>query len=139
MELTELRQYAARSGWEVVEYLENESSVKARPVFQQLMQDAQFRKFDIVIVWKIGRFARSMKQLIESVLELDRLRIRFFAFTQGIDTDGQTLGGRFVIHFFAAVAQLDRLVIGERTKAGIAAARRRGRQCGRPRKIFRRD
>ena len=139
MQLTELRQYAARAGWWPAEYLEKESSGKVRPVFELLMRDAAQKKFDVVVVWKMDRFARSMKQFIDSVRELDRHGIRFIAMTQGIDTDRQSAIGTFLMHILAAFAELERAMIVERTKAGVAEARRQGKHCGRPRKIFRRD
>ena len=139
MQLTDLRGFVARCGWELVDYLEKESSAKARPIFDQLMRDAALHKFDVVVVWKLDRFARSMKQFIDSVLELDRLGIRFVSITQGIDTDKQSAIGKFLMHILAAFAELERSMIVERTKAGIAEAQRQGKHCGRPRRIWRRD
>lgn len=139
MQLTELRQYVARMGWTAVEYTEKMSSVKHRPVLEQLLADARLRKFDAVIVWKIDRFARSMKQFTDNVMLLDQCGVRFIAPTQGIDTDKQSPTGRFLMQILAAFAELERNMIVERVRAGVAEAQRQGKHCGRPKKIFRRD
>jgi putative DNA-invertase from lambdoid prophage Rac len=139
MQLTELRAYIARMGWTAVEYQEKMSSVKHRPVLERLLTDARLRKFDIVVVWKIDRFARSMKQFTDNVLILDQAGVRFIAPTQGIDTDKQSPTGRFLMQILAAFAELERNMIVERVRAGVAEAQRQGKHCGRPKKIFRRD
>jgi DNA invertase Pin-like site-specific DNA recombinase len=139
MQFTELREYVARMGWEAIEYPEKMSSVKKRPVFERMLADARLRKFDIVVVWKIDRLARSMKQFTDTVLALDECGIRFLAPTQAIDTDKQSPTGRFLMHILAAFAELERSMIVERVQAGVAEAKRQGKHCGRPKKIFRRD
>jgi DNA invertase Pin-like site-specific DNA recombinase len=139
MQLTELRGYVARMGWTAVEYAEKQSSVKHRPVLERLMADARLRKFDVVVVWKLDRFARSMKQFVSNVLELDQAGVRFVAPNQGIDTDKQNPLGKFIMHILAAFAELERDMIVERVRAGVAEAQRQGIHCGRPKRIFRRD
>lgn len=139
MQFTELRAYCDRMGWSVVEYAEKMSSVKKRPVLEKLLADARLRKFDVVVVWKIDRFARSMKQFTDNVLLLDQAGIRFIAPTQGIDTDKQSPTGRFLMQILAAFAELERNMIVERVRAGVAEAKRQGKHCGRPKRIFRRD
>jgi DNA invertase Pin-like site-specific DNA recombinase len=139
MQFTELRGYIERMGWDRVEYAEKASSVKKRPVLEKMLADARLRKFDIVVVWKIDRFARSMKQFTDNVLLLDQYGIRFVAPTQGIDTDKQSPTGRFLMQILAAFAELERNMIVERVRAGVAEAQRQGKHCGRPKKIFRRD
>jgi DNA invertase Pin-like site-specific DNA recombinase len=91
------------------------------------------------VVWKIDRFARSMKQFTDNVLLLDQAGIRFVAPTQGIDTDKQSPTGRFLMQILAAFAELERNMIIERVRAGVAEAQRQGKHCGRPKRIFRRD
>jgi DNA invertase Pin-like site-specific DNA recombinase len=139
MQLTELRAYAKRMGWEVVEYQEKASSVKKRPQFDRMMADARLKKFDIVLVWAVDRFARSIKQLLDMVLELDRVHVRFVAMTQNIDSDEKNPMGRFMLTLFGALAQLERDMILKRVQAGIREAKRKGVHCGRPKKVFRRD
>ena len=139
MQFTELRAYCDRMGFEICEYAEKMSSVKKRPVLEQLLADARLRKFDVVVVWKIDRFARSMKQFTDNVLLLDQCGVRFIAPTQGIDTDKQSPTGRFLMQILAAFAELERNMIVERVRAGVAEAQRQGKHCGRPKRICRRD
>ena len=139
MQLTELRGYCERMGWAAIEYAEKQSSVKRRPVLEQLLADARLRKFDVVLVWKIDRFARSMKQFTSNILALDQAGVRFIAPNQGIDTDRQNPMGKFLMHIMAAFAELEREMIVERVNAGLAEARRQGRVGGKRKRVFRRD
>ncbi len=139
MQLTELREYVARMQWEAIEYTETASSVKLRPIFEQMMADARQRKFDVVLVWKIDRFARSMKQFVDTVLALDNCGVCLKSLTQNISSDQRDPMGKFVLGLFALLAELERGIIVERTKAGVAEARRKGKHCGRPPKVFKRD
>jgi DNA invertase Pin-like site-specific DNA recombinase len=88
------------------------------------------RAGDTIVVWKLDRLARSLKQLIETVDDLQRREIGFRSLTEAIDTT--TPGGRLIFHIFAALAEFERSIIRERTIAGLAAARARGRKGGRP-------
>lgn len=141
MQISELSAYAQRSGWEYVEYVDKgvSGSKRSRPALDRLMKDARLKKFGVVICWKLDRFGRSMLHLIENIRELDSLGIRFIAPTQGIDTDQKSPTGRLILHILAALAEFERELIVERTRAGIAEAKRQGKHCGRPRKVFRRD
>ena len=94
---------------------------------------AYIREGDTLVVWKLDRLARSMKQLIETVEQLDGRGIGFRSLTEAIDTT--TAGGRLVFHIFGALAEFERSIIRERTRAGLDAARSRGRLGGRPRKL----
>lgn len=91
---------------------------------------AYVREGDTIVVWKLDRLARSLKQLIETVDDLQRRGVGFRSLTESIDTT--TPGGRLVFHIFAALAEFERSIIRERTIAGLAAARARGRTGGRP-------
>src|SRR4051812_43669842 len=91
------------------------------------------REGDTLVVWKLDRLARSIRQLIETVEELERRKIGLRSLTEAIDTT--TPGGRLVFHIFAALAEFERSVIRERTTAGLEAARARGRRGGRPRSL----
>jgi DNA invertase Pin-like site-specific DNA recombinase len=88
------------------------------------------RKGDTLVVWKLDRLARSLKQLIETVELLDQREIRFRSLTENIDTT--SAGGKLVFHIFASLAEFERAIIRERTRAGLEAARGRGRTGGRP-------
>jgi DNA invertase Pin-like site-specific DNA recombinase len=91
------------------------------------------RAGDTLVVWKLDRLARSIRQLIETVEELERRKIGLRSLTEAIDT--ATSGGRLIFHIFAALAEFERSVIRERTAAGLEAARLRGRKGGRPRRL----
>ena len=95
------------------------------------------REGDTLIVWKLDRLARSLKQLIETVEELERRGIGFRSLTEAIDTT--TAGGKLVFHLFAALAEFERSIIRERTNAGLQAARERGRTGGRPPALSEKD
>lgn len=141
MQLTELHEYAQRSGWEYVEYVDEgvSGAKKSRPALDRLMKDARLKKFGAVICWKLDRFGRSMMHLIENIQELDRLGIRFIAPSQAIDTDKKSPTGTLILHILAALAEFERELIRERVRAGVAEAQRKGKHCGRPGKVFRRD
>jgi DNA invertase Pin-like site-specific DNA recombinase len=91
------------------------------------------REGDTLVVWKLDRLARSLKQLIETVAMLEARGIGLRSLTEAIDTT--TAGGRLIFHIFGALAEFERTVIRERTKAGLSAARARGRVGGRPAKL----
>jgi DNA invertase Pin-like site-specific DNA recombinase len=91
------------------------------------------REGDTLIVWKLDRLARSLKQLIETVEALEARRIGFQSLTEKIDTTSP--GGKLVFHLFAALAEFERGLIRERTLAGLASARAQGRMGGRPRAL----
>jgi len=88
------------------------------------------RPGDTLVVWRLDRLARSMKQLIETVEGLENREVGFRSITESIDTT--TSGGKLVFHIFGALAEFERSIIQERTRAGLAAARARGRTGGRP-------
>lgn len=88
------------------------------------------RSGDSLVVWRLDRLARSVKQLIETVEALDQREVGFRSLTESIDTNAS--GGKLVFHIFGALAEFERSIIQERTKTGLAAARARGRTGGRP-------
>lgn len=91
------------------------------------------REGDVLVVWKLDRLARSLKDLIHQVEELEERGVGLMSITESLDTT--TPGGKLVFHVFGALAEFEREVIRERTTAGLAAARARGRSGGRPRKM----
>lgn len=139
MQTHELREYCERNKWEIVEYAEKQSSVKKRPVHDQLMKDAALKRFDVVVVWRMDRFARSLQQLLNNVEKLDHYGVRFISPFQSIDTDQKNPGGRLLMQMLGAFAEFERAIIVDRVRAGVAQAKRKGKHCGRPKKIFRRD
>jgi DNA invertase Pin-like site-specific DNA recombinase len=106
-------------------------AVADRPALHDALEFA--RSGDTLIVWKLDRLARSMKQLIETVETLRVNGIGFRSLTEALDTT--TAQGRLVFHMFGALAEFERSLIRERTQAGLAAARRAGRTGGRPPKL----
>lgn len=97
----------------------------------QLMAALEYmREGDTLVVWKLDRLARSLRQLIETVELLEERGIGFRSLTEAIDTTSP--GGKLVFHIFASLAEFERGIIRERTKAGLAAARARGKTGGRP-------
>ena len=88
------------------------------------------RAGDTLVAWKLDRLARSLKQLIETVETLEDREIGFVSLTENIDTT--TSSGKLVFHIFASLAEFERSIIRERTKAGLDAARKRGKRGGRP-------
>ena len=95
------------------------------------------RSGDTLVVWKLDRLARSLAQLIETVTLLEARQIGLRSLTEQIDTT--TAGGRLIFHVFGALAEFERQVIRERTTAGLAAARARGKVGGRPRALSAKD
>jgi DNA invertase Pin-like site-specific DNA recombinase len=87
------------------------------------------RKGDSLVVWKLDRLARSLKDLVEIVHDLNQRGVGFRSLTESIDTTSS--GGRLVFHIFGALAEFEHSLIKERTIAGLAAARARGRKGGR--------
>jgi DNA invertase Pin-like site-specific DNA recombinase len=106
-------------------------AVTDRPALHDALEFT--RSGDTLIVWKLDRLARSMKQLIETVETLRLRGIGFRSLTEALDTT--TAQGRLVFHMFGALAEFERSLIRERTQAGLAAARRAGRTGGRPPKL----
>ncbi len=106
-------------------------AVTDRPALREALDYA--RSGDTLIVWKLDRLARSIKQLIETIEKLRLRDIGFRSLTEAIDTT--TAQGVLVFHMFSALAEFERELIRERTRAGLAAAKRAGRTGGRPPKL----
>jgi DNA invertase Pin-like site-specific DNA recombinase len=128
-----LRRYVSERGWNIYkEYVdEGISGTKdSRPALNELMNDAKKRRFDVVLVWRFDRFARSTKHLI---LALEEFRgIDFVSYQENIDTSSPL--GSAIFTIISAVAQLERDIIAERVKAGLRRARENGKRLGRPSK-----
>ncbi len=140
LQLVPLREYAFARGWNVYkEYVdEGVSGAKVRrPALDQLMTDARQRHFDIVLVWRFDRFARSTRHLVNALHEFRHLGIAFCSYQENLDTSSPLGEAMFAI--IGAIAQLERDITRERVRAGVARARARGKRLGRPKKVFRRD
>jgi putative DNA-invertase from lambdoid prophage Rac len=142
MQLHELRQYVAKRGWEVfAEYVGTgfSGAQASRPRLDQLLRDARLRKFEAVLVWKLDRWGRSVAHCVRSIQELVSLGIHFLSPTESIDTGADSPMSKFLMHLFAAFAEMERGIIRERVCAGVRAAKAKGTRLGRPRRVFRRD
>ena len=102
--------------------------LERRPALDRLMD--QLRPGDRLVVWRLDRLGRSLRHLIEAVQALEARGVAFRSLTESIDTT--TPGGKLIFHVFGALAEFERDLIRERTLAGLAAARSRGRRGGRP-------
>ena len=133
VQLEDLRRYAGKRFASYCEYTDAgvSGTQRHRPQLDALMRDARRRLFDVVLVWKFDRFARSLKHLIESLDEFSALGIDFISLTEGVDTT--TPAGQLLFHIVGAVAQFERDQIAERVRAGMAHARSLGKHIGRPR------
>ena len=134
MQLRELREYAVRRGWTIAtEYVDQgvSGSKESRPQLNQLMTDAHRRKFDAVLVWKIDRFGRSLKHLVNALADLCAYGVAFVSFRDNIDLS--TPSGRLMFQIIGAMAEFERSLIQERVKAGLRNARAKGKKFGRPR------
>jgi DNA invertase Pin-like site-specific DNA recombinase len=135
MQLSELREYAGRRGWEITEEYTDQGfsgSKESRPALNRLMIDAQQRKFDAVLVWKIDRFGRSLKHLVNALAELGAFGVAFISLRDNLDLS--TPSGRLMFQIIGAMAEFERALIQERVKAGLRNARAKGKRLGRPRR-----
>lgn len=113
-------------------YTDHASGVlDTRPQLDRLLAD--LLPGDTLVVWRLDRLGRSLRHLIETVTALEERKVGFRSLRENIDTT--TPGGRLVFHLFGALAQFEREIIRDRTVAGLASARARGRQGGRPPKL----
>jgi DNA invertase Pin-like site-specific DNA recombinase len=121
-----------QSGCEYI-FTDTASGAKTeRPGLKQAM--SYLRRDDSLVVWRLDRLGRSLKHLIDTITQLQEQGIGFRSLTENIDTT--TSGGKLIFHVFGALAEFERDIIRERTKAGLAAARARGRRGGRPRALL---
>lgn len=134
LQLAEIREYAARRGWEIAgEYVDLgvSGSKESRPRLNRMIQDAHRRKFDAVVCWKLDRLGRSLKHLVTTIEDLAAYGVSFVSLRDNLDLS--TPSGRLMMHIIGAMAEFERELIRERVTAGIQAARRRGARLGRPR------
>ncbi len=133
MQLSELREYASRRGWAIAnEYVDRgvSGAKESRPALNRLMADAYRRKFDAVLVWKLDRFARSLKQLVNALAEMEALGVAFVSLRDNLDLS--TPSGRLMFQIIGAMAEFERALIQERVRAGLRHARAQGKRLGRP-------
>src|SRR3989440_4184699 len=136
MQLRELREYAGRRQWEIAEIYTDtgvSGSKDSRPALNRLMADACRRRFDSVLVWKLDRFGRSLRHLVNALAELEALGVAFVSLRDNLDLG--TPSGRLMFQIIGAMAEFERALIQERVRAGLRNARTKGRRLGRPRVV----
>ncbi len=135
MQLAELRTFCQHRGWDVAgEYVDKgvSGAKERRPNLDRLLADCRRRQVDVVVVYRYDRFARSLRQLVNALEEFRSLGIDFISLHEGVDTS--TPNGRLVFGIFASIAEFERELIRDRVRSGLAAAKARGIQLGRPRR-----
>src|SRR6201982_3505451 len=134
LQTRELRQFAEARGWTIAgEYVDaGVSGAKdSRPELNRLMADAKRRKFDAVLVWKLDRFGRSLRHLVNALAEFESVGIAFVSLSDNLDLS--TPSGRLMFDTNGAMAEFERELIRERVRAGMKNAREKGDATGRPR------
>jgi DNA invertase Pin-like site-specific DNA recombinase len=140
MQLRELREYAVRRGWAVFNEFTDKGvsgSKDRRPALDRLMVAAKRRAFDVVLVWKLDRFARSLKHLVNALAEFEALGVAFVSLRDNLDLS--TPSGRLMFQIIGAMAEFERALIQERVRAGLRNARAKGKRLGRPRHSYPQD
>lgn len=134
-QLNPLREHAVRRGWEPIEFVDEGVSGKqaTRPGLDALLAAARRRQVDAIVVVKLDRLARSVRHLTHLAAEFEALGVQLVVLDQQLDTS--TPSGRLLFSVLGAIAEFEADLIRERTLAGLAAARRRGRKPGRPAKL----
>jgi DNA invertase Pin-like site-specific DNA recombinase len=133
MQLAELREYASRRGWEIyAEYVDSgiSGSKESRPELNRLMADVHLRSFDVVLCWKVDRFGRSLKHLVNALADLDSYGVAFVSLRDNLDLS--TPSGRLMFQIIGAMAEFERSLIQERVRAGLRNAKLKGKTLGRP-------
>jgi DNA invertase Pin-like site-specific DNA recombinase len=133
VQLRELREYAKHRDWEVAGVYEDRGYTGTnsnRPMLKQVLQDAKRRRFDIVLVWKLDRWGRSLREIVLMLQELAEHRVEFCSLKDALDLS--TSQGRLMMHLLAAFAQFEADVIKTRVLAGLEHAKACGKRLGRP-------
>jgi DNA invertase Pin-like site-specific DNA recombinase len=132
LQLRELRVRAETSGWEIAaEYVDRgiSGTRERRPALDRLMANANRGVFQVVAVWKLDRFGRSLRHLVNALAELEARGIAFVSLRDNLDLS--TPAGRLMFQIIGAMAEFERALIAERVRAGLAIARANGRRLGR--------
>lgn len=126
-----LREYATRRGWTVaLQIKEIGSGASARELREQIVEAARRRDIDVVLVWRLDRWGRSVADLLATLQELDHLGVGFVSLTEALDLT--TPAGRAMAALLAVFAEFEREILRERVRAGLAHAQRNGKRLGRP-------
>lgn len=133
LQLRDLRKHVEARGWETFkEYVDKgiSGTKDKRPELDAMMNDAKKRRFDVVLVWRFDRFARSTKHLLNALDDFKCLGIDFVSYMENIDTT--TPGGKLFFTMVSAFAEFELNILKERVRAGLANARAKGKVLGRP-------
>ncbi len=131
LQLRAMRDYAARRGWAVaVQIKEVGSGASQRELRAKLLEAARRREIDVVLVWRLDRWGRSVTDLLATLQELEHLGIGFVSLTEALDLT--TPAGRAMAGLLAVFAEFEREILRERVRAGLAQARQNGQRLGRP-------
>lgn len=135
-QLQVLREHCVKAGYEIVgEYIDDgESALKSnRPQYLRLLEDARKRKFNMILVYKLDRFSRSLKELVNTMAVLKDFGVNFVSYAEK-DFDTTTATGQLMFHIVSAFAQFERDMISERTKLKLRHMKSQGIKLGRPQK-----
>jgi putative DNA-invertase from lambdoid prophage Rac len=131
MQSRAMREYVARRGWTVtMQVKEVGSGATQRQLREKLMEAARRREIDVVVVWRLDRWGRSVTDLLATMQELEHLSVGFVSLTEALDLT--TPAGRAMAGLLAVFAGFEREILGERVRAGLAHARQNGKRLGRP-------
>src|SRR5437773_6126247 len=131
MQSRAMREYAARRNWSIaMQVREVGSGAAHREAREQLMEAARRREIDVVLVWRLDRWGRSVTDLLATLQELEHLGVSFVSLTEALDLT--TPSGRAMAGLLAVFAEFEREIMRERVRAGLAHARRNGQRLGRP-------
>jgi len=126
-----MREYAERRGWTIaMQSREVKSGAAQREARDQVIEAARRREIDVVLVWRLDRWGRSVTELLATLQELEHLGVGFVSLTEALDLT--TPAGRAMAGLLAIFAEFEREILRERTKAGLAHAREKGKRLGRP-------
>jgi len=129
----ELERYAKAMGWDYTFFEETESTRKTRPIKNQIFLDAIKKKWDMIFVYKLDRWARSLQELMNDIALLQQAKVEFRSLGDNIIVN-EDPRNMLMIHILGAFAQFERAMIRERTMSGLARARAQGKKLGRPSK-----
>jgi DNA invertase Pin-like site-specific DNA recombinase len=134
LQLSAMREHADHRGWAVVLTVEDVGSgVRERPKREDLIRAARRREIDLILVWRLDRWGRSLVDLVTTLQELTALQVGFVSLSEALDLT--TPSGRALAGMLAVFAEFERDILRDRVKAGIAQARKEGRPHGRPQTI----
>ena len=136
MQLNDLERYSRERGLDVFKVYEDNGvsgTKETRPALNELMDHAKKKRFDMVLVWRFDRFARSTKHLVTALHEFRHIGIDFISFQENIDTSSPL--GEAIFTIISAMSTLERDIIAERVKGGLRKAKAKGKRLGRPRNI----